>query len=217
MGELLNEDSSASLVHTTLPISTAHTNRRNAAQEQRDRHAFCERRKEGQESKVQAQQAQVQGDDRDRLEGREERLDPAEDHRQHRGQVQHQERLCGEEDPRVDARQEDDQVVRRKVPFGHRKGEAVRTAGQRQEKEIFQEVQEEEICKEVLQETQEGLEEEEVQEEESKMRQEGKEEPQEPQGDQEEQKVPPSQEVEKIPRMRKKNPEKKKKKKKKKK
>merc|ERR1712200_251573 len=74
--------------------------------------------------------------------------------RQHRGQVQDQERLCRQEDARVDDGQEDDQKLQRQVPPGHGEGEAVRTA-RGQEAQVKEETQDEQAGQEEVQEDEE--------------------------------------------------------------
>merc|ERR1712013_597029 len=128
MGEILNEGGSAPLVHTTVSVQqSANQKRRNAAQNEK-RHPIRQRRQKVPQGPHSPQQAQISRDDRVGVERREERLFPAEDHRKHRGKVQDQERFRGEEDPGMDDGEEDDQVLQRKVPPGHRKGEIVRSA-----------------------------------------------------------------------------------------
>merc|ERR1712013_910699 len=129
MGEILNEGGSAPLVHTTVSIQqSANQKHRNATAHQ-ERHPIGQRRQKVPQGPNKTQQAQISRDDRLGIERREERLFPAEDHRQHRGKVQDQERFRGEEDPGMDDGEEDDQVLQRKVPPCDRKGEVVRSAG----------------------------------------------------------------------------------------
>merc|ERR1712013_969126 len=129
MGEILNEGGSAPLVHTTVSVQqSANQKRRNATPHQ-ERHPTGQRRQKVPQSPHKTQQAQIQGDDRFGAQRREERLFPAEDHCEHRRQVQDQKRFRGEEDTGMDDGQEDDQVLQREVPPGHREGEVVRSAG----------------------------------------------------------------------------------------
>merc|ERR1712200_166220 len=164
MGEILNEGGHTTLVHSTFSVQPANQQRRNAAQDQ-ERRAHGQRRQKVPQGQDPPQQAQVQGDDCARAQRREEGLFPAEDHRQHRGQVQDQERLCRQEDLGVDDGQEDDQKLQRQVPPGHGEGEAVRTARRQEaqvgEKVLKEETQDEQAGQEEVQEDEE-VEEEEV-------------------------------------------------------
>lgn len=147
------------MVHSTFSVQPANQQRRNATQSQEPR-AHGQRRQKVPQGEISPQQAQVQGDDRPRAQGR-EGLFPAEDHRQHRGQVQDQERFRRQEDPGMDVGQEDGQELRRQVPPGHRQGEAVWTVREGlREETLVEEAQDEQEGQE-----EEVIEEEEVEEE----------------------------------------------------